>query len=118
MITVLLVDSDKGFCNIVSCFFKEHSEVELVGIAHDGSIALDMCMEKKPDVLVLGIVLPEIDGIGVLERLNTQKKQGMIPLCIVISEILQEKIIRMAFDLGVKYYIAKPRHSNLRNSFK
>ncbi len=110
MIKVFLADDNKDFCDVVSSCLEKQEDIELIGVAYDGITALEKTIELKPDILILDIIMPKLDGIGVLERMN--KLQGSsfpnLPLCIILSAMTQEKTTQRALELGAEYYIAKP----------
>ena len=67
-----------------------------------------MIKTKEPDIVLLDIVMPKLDGLGVLSRVNKDKTIKKHPAFIMISAIGQEKITEDAFELGADYYIMKP----------
>ena len=69
-IRVLLADNNKELCHVLTEHIKQHEDLELTGIAYDGLEAVEMVKKDDPDVLVLDISMPYLDGIGVMERLN------------------------------------------------
>jgi two-component system response regulator (stage 0 sporulation protein A) len=62
----------------------------------------------KPDIAIIDGVMPKLDGLGVLEKLDINHRQDYTPACIIISAITQDKIIQKAMELGAEYYISKP----------
>lgn len=70
-IRVVIADDNKEFCNILNEYLSSQRDIVVTGIAKDGLEALKLIEEKKPDLLVLDIIMPHLDGLGVLERLNT-----------------------------------------------
>ncbi|WNX83134.1 response regulator [Agathobaculum sp. NTUH-O15-33] len=72
-IRVLLADSDNDFCAHLAETFAKTEDIELAGIAEDGQKAVAAVMETKPDLLLIDLVLPMLDGIMVLDRLREQK---------------------------------------------
>ena len=71
-ISVLIADDNKDFCAIINEFLRKQEDIEVVGVAHDGIEAVDMIFKLGPDVVVLDIIMPHLDGLGVLERLNEE----------------------------------------------
>ena len=106
-ISVVIADDNKEFCNILSDYLLNQSDIIITGIAKDGVEALKLVNEKKPDLLVLDIIMPHLDGLGVLERLNTMKMENL-PKVIVLSAVGQDKITQRAIELGADYYVVKP----------
>lgn len=106
-ITVLIADDNKDFCDIISQYLKKQVDIEVVGIANDGIEALELINKTQPDVLILDIIMPHLDGLGVLEKLNTYDIEK-IPKVIILSAVGQDKITQRAIALGADYYIVKP----------
>ena len=106
-ISVLIADDNKEFCNILNDYLLNQRDIVVVGIANDGLEALELIEEKQPDLVVLDIIMPHLDGLGVLEKLNTGVI-SKIPRVIVLSAVGQDKITQRAITLGADYYVVKP----------
>ncbi|MFO7154152.1 MAG: sporulation transcription factor Spo0A [Caldicoprobacter oshimai] len=106
-IKVLLADDNREFCDIISEYLEKQDDMEVVGIANDGIEVLEMVPKIKPDVIVLDIIMPHLDGLGVLERLNSHDLEQP-PKIIVLSAVGQDKITQRAIALGADYYMVKP----------
>ncbi|MBP3889423.1 MAG: sporulation transcription factor Spo0A [Cellulosilyticum sp.] len=106
-ISVLIADDNKEFCNILNDYLLNQRDIVVTGIAKDGLEALKLIEEKKPDLAILDIIMPHLDGLGVLERLNTLNIEKM-PRIIVLSAVGQDKITQTAITLGADYYVVKP----------
>lgn len=106
-ITVLVADDNSDFTMTLSNYLEKEEQIQIVGIARDGNEAYDMAVNLKPDILLLDIIMPHLDGLGVLEKLgetNLEKR----PLSIILSAVGQDKITQKAISLGAQYYIVKP----------
>lgn len=106
-ISVVIADDNKEFCSILNDYLMSQHDIMVTGIAGDGLEALDLIKEKKPDLVVLDIIMPHLDGLGVLERLNNIEINPM-PRIIVLSAVGQDKITQRAITLGADYYVVKP----------
>ncbi len=104
-ITVAIVDDNEEFCSILDEYLSKQEDIEVVGIANDGLEALKLLEVKNPNVLILDIIMPHLDGLGVLEEIN-QKDQK--PYTIMLSAVGQDKVTQKAIQLGADYYIIKP----------
>ncbi|MCF6462037.1 sporulation transcription factor Spo0A [Clostridium sp. Cult1] len=104
---VLIVDDNREFCEILSKFLTMEGEFEVIGIAKDGLQALDMITEVNPDILILDIIMPHLDGLGVLEALHSLNLEKM-PKVVVLSAVGQDQITQKAIQLGASYYVVKP----------
>ena len=105
-LNVLLVDDNPRITSMIENILLDDEEINVVGIAEDGAEALGMIEETEPDLVLLDLIMPKIDGLGVLEKL--QQKEGKKPDVIVVSGIAQERITDTAFGLGAAYYLLKP----------
>ena len=87
---------------------ESDDELNVVGVARDGEEAYHVIKAKEPDVVLLDIVMPKLDGLGVLDRVSQDTSIKKHPAFIMISAIGQEKITEDAFARGADYYIMKP----------
>ena len=106
-ISVLIADDNKEFCSILNDYLLNQKDVVVTGIANDGREALSLIETKKPDLVILDIIMPHLDGLGVLEKLNTMNLEKM-PRVIILSAVGQDKITQQAITLGADYYVVKP----------
>ena len=106
-IKVLIADDNKDFCNILNEYLSTQDDVEVVGVAKDGLEALDILPQTNPDVLILDIIMPHLDGLGVLEKLQSEELEKF-PKVIILSAVGQDKITQRAISLGADYYVVKP----------
>lgn len=106
-IQIVIADDNKEFIDILSEYLSSQNDIEVVGTAKDGNEAFELIVEKMPDIAILDIIMPHLDGLGVLEKLRsmTLKKR---PLFIILSAVGQDKITQRALALGAEYYIVKP----------
>ena len=106
-IKILVVDDNREFCEILSEYLSSQEGIEMVGIALDGIDGYELIMEKKPDVVILDIIMPHLDGLGVLEKVNSTITKNK-PMFIILSAVGQDRITQKALSLGAEYYVIKP----------
>ncbi|AUN15368.1 MULTISPECIES: sporulation transcription factor Spo0A [Paraclostridium] len=106
-IKIVLADDNRDFCQVLREYLSNEDDIEILGIAKDGIEALDLVSRTQPDVLVLDVIMPHLDGLGVIEKLNSMNLAKM-PKIIVLSAVGQDKITQSAINLGADYYIVKP----------
>lgn len=106
-IQIVLADDNKDFSEILREFLSKQPDMEVIGLAGNGLEACDVIVEKQPDVVILDVIMPYLDGIGVLERIN-QMDLVKRPLVVMLSAVGQDKITERALALGAEYYIVKP----------
>lgn len=104
---ILIADDNEGIRRRLTDVVGTVDGLEVVGDCEDGGNVIRMVDEKKPDILLLDLVMPKKDGFEVMEEL---KGRGLSshPDIIVMTAIGQEKITERAFRLGASYYIMKP----------
>lgn len=106
-IRVIVADDNRDFGEILSDYLNDQGDIEVIGVAKDGNEAVNMIIKNTPDVAVLDIIMPHLDGLGVLEKINSLHMEKR-PLCIILSAVGQENITRRALSLGAEYYVVKP----------
>jgi two-component system response regulator (stage 0 sporulation protein A) len=106
-IKVCVVDDNRELVGLLEDFISSQDDMEVVGIAHNGQECLEMLTTTDPDVLVLDIIMPHLDGLAVLERLRDIKK-GVLPNVIMLTAFGQEDVTKKAVELGASYFILKP----------
>ena len=111
-ITVLVADDNSDFTMTLSSYLEKEEQIQIVGIAKDGNEAYEKALELKPDILLLDIIMPHLDGLGVLEKLGETNLEKS-PLVIILSAVGQDKITQKAISLGAQYYIVKPFDINV-----
>ncbi|HBE80550.1 MAG TPA: sporulation transcription factor Spo0A [Firmicutes bacterium] len=108
-VKIVIADNNRELCNTLSDLIDFQDDMELAGVAFDGLEALKVVENLKPDVLILDITMPYLDGIGVLERLADYPDR---PIVIVLTAFEQETMIQRLTTLGATYYMVKPFDAN------
>ncbi|UJF31244.1 sporulation transcription factor Spo0A [Paenibacillus hexagrammi] len=108
-IQVLLADDNREFTHLLSEFIGEQEDMEIAGVAYNGNEVLRFIEQQRevPDVLILDIIMPHLDGLGVLEKLREMNLNPQ-PKIIMLTAFGQENITQKAVQLGASYYILKP----------
>lgn len=109
-IKLMIVDDNRGFAEVLSEHFKTTEDIEVVARATDGAEAITLIESTTPDVVLLDMVMPKLDGMGVLEHVFQGPKFKNIqkPKFIMISSFSQEVMIQKAMFLGASYFMIKP----------
>ncbi len=105
---VAIADDNERMLRLLGNIIESDEELDVIGTARDGEEAYHVIKTKEPDVVLLDIVMPKLDGLGVLDRVNNDASIRKHPTFIMISAIGQEKITEDAFKRGADYYIMKP----------
>lgn len=106
-IQVVIADDNREFGDILYEYLNNQNDIEVVGVARDGLEAFDLITSKMPDIAILDIIMPHLDGLGVLEKVSTTPISKR-PLFIILSAVGQDKITQRALALGAEYYVVKP----------
>jgi DNA-binding NtrC family response regulator len=101
--TILVVDDEKEICTILSDNLSQ--EGYRVFTAYNGKTALELIRKEKPDLVLLDIKMPEMDGIEVLRRIKKMKKKIVV---IMLTAYGTLETARKAMKLGAYEYITKP----------
>jgi two-component system response regulator (stage 0 sporulation protein A) len=111
-IKVLIADDNREFCELLKEAVRQEDGLEVMGAANHGMEVLEFLSRQIPDVIVLDIIMPHLDGIGVLERMN-QMEWERRPKVVVLTAFGQETMTQKALELGADYYILKPFNLNV-----
>ncbi|MEI2358617.1 sporulation transcription factor Spo0A [Mesobacillus zeae] len=106
-IKVCIVDDNRELVGLLEEYISSQEDMEVAGIAHNGQDCLEMLQEAQPDVLLLDIIMPHLDGLAVLEKLR-EPGRGAIPNVIMLTAFGQEDVTKKAVELGASYFILKP----------
>ena len=107
-LNVAIADDNERMTDILGQMIEEDKELTLVGKAHNGEEICNIIREKEPDVVVLDMIMPKMDGLTVMEQCSHDQTVKKQPAFIVISAVGQERITEDAFNLGASYYMLKP----------
>lgn len=104
-VRVLFADDNREFIEVLKEYFSRQEDMILVGVAYHGQEAVEMIFREEPDIVVLDIIMPHLDGLGVLERIQSLVHK---PRVIILSAFGQETMTQRAVSLGADYYVLKP----------
>jgi len=102
---VLIADPNEDYRLMMSDILSAEEDMEVAGCAADGLEALALVKETKVDVLLLELVLPKLDGLGVLRKLSELPQP---PSVLVLSGFVNTHVIGEAAELGASYFFSKP----------
>lgn len=102
-----IADDNLEFCMLLHDYFSIQPGIKIGLIVHNGHELIKSLREKELDVLLLDMIMPEIDGLGVLKWLKEHQLVKK-PKVIIFSAFAKEEVARHAVELGVDYYILKP----------
>ena len=103
--TVLIADNSEEFCSGLSAALTASEDFQVLGTAADGEQALRLIAERKPDILVLDLMLPKRDGISMLKAIAAMEQK---PITLATSGFVTDYVASTAANLGVRYLMLKP----------
>ncbi|MCM1307188.1 MAG: sporulation transcription factor Spo0A [Butyrivibrio sp.] len=106
-IKVVVADDSEITRNLVVNYLSAEEDMEIVGAAADGEEAIIAIKDTRPDMVILDLVMPKVDGLGVMEEIAQNGGSGK-PEYIVISAVASESVISEAIRMGASYFIMKP----------
>ncbi|MBQ0038270.1 MAG: sporulation transcription factor Spo0A [Clostridiales bacterium] len=101
---VLLADGSEEFRILLKEHIESTGEFTVVGSTGDGNEAMQLLRREKPELLIMDVVLPGLDGFGVLRQLSQEE----MPKVIVVSAFCSQRTVAEAVDLGVYFFLPKP----------
>lgn len=107
-LNIAIADDNDRVVQLLDAIISADDDLEVVGKANNGEDIVEIIKQKEPDVVLLDIIMPKIDGLTVMDRVNKDASVKKHPAFIVITAVGQEKITEDAFELGADYYILKP----------
>ena len=107
-LNVAIADDNVRLLNMMESIINTDEELNVVGKATDGEEMCQIIKETEPDVVLLDLIMPKMDGITVMENVGRDVKMKKQPCFIIISAVGQERITEDAFNKGANYYILKP----------
>lgn len=111
-IKVIVADDNREFCLLLKDFLEQQDGIKVLGCVGNGLDAVKMIREYNPDVIILDVIMPHLDGIGVLEDLASSDLKDSVKV-IVLTAFGQEMVTQKAVELGAHYFILKPFDFNV-----
>ena len=106
-VRVCIADDNRELVMLLEDYINSQDDMDLVGKAFNGQECISLVEEVEPDVLILDIIMPHLDGLAVLEKLN-QRQLTKRPNIIMLTAFGQEDVTKKAVELGAAYYVLKP----------
>lgn len=107
IVKVAIADDNKELVKTMISYFEKHENIEVIWTANNGQVCLSMLEQERPDVLLLDIIMPHLDGIGVLETLQETNQMEDMQI-MMLTAFGQENVMSQAASLGASYYMLKP----------
>ncbi len=102
---VFIADDNREMVELLQEYISHEGDMEVIGVAHNGMDCLHMMETATPDVLILDIIMPHMDGLAVLEKLRAKGNHTKV---IILTAFGQEDVTKRALELGASYFVLKP----------
>ena len=106
-VKVAIVDDNSELVKMMEEYLSNHGEIEVISTATNGKQCLKMLEEHVPDVLLLDIIMPHLDGLAVLETMHENPEFSNVQV-IMLTAFGQEDVMKQAVELGASYFMLKP----------
>ena len=104
MIKVLLVDDHEMVRLGVSAYLSVQEDIEVIAQAENGKIGVEKALELKPDIILMDLVMPEMDGIEATKEILSKWKEAKI---IIVTSFIDDEKVYPAISAGAKSYLLK-----------
>lgn len=112
-ISVAIVDDNVKMIERMSDILKSDEGIDIVGEAKNGEEAYELIKKDMPDVVLLDLIMPKMDGLSLMDKINKDDTITKMPFFIVTSAISNEAVIQDSFQYGAGYYMLKPFEINM-----
>ncbi|NLM21102.1 MAG: response regulator, partial [Peptococcaceae bacterium] len=106
-VKIIVAEDNRNLCQILQDYIQREENFELVGIAYNGLEAWELIQKQDPDLVIMDLVMPNLDGLEVLERINNRTSVSR-PKIIMLTAFGHETLTHQAMVMGVDYFILKP----------
>lgn len=107
MIRAFVVEDNELSREMMKETLASCSEIDVVGEAEDGAMALDLIPRLRPQVVLADLVMPNMDGIGLVKGIRSEMGEEA-PKFVMVSGVPDEEMVKRAFHSGISYYMMKP----------
>lgn len=112
-LNVAIADDNERIVELLDEIISSDSDLTVVGKANNGEDMYRIIKNKEPDVVLLDLIMPKMDGISVMEQVSADTEIKKRPDFIVVTAVGQERITEDAFRKGANYYIMKPFNNEM-----
>ena len=103
----ILIADDESIIRLDLKEMLEEKGHEVVGEASDGKLAVELAEKLRPDLIVMDIKMPNLDGLGAVKQINADPKKPRVPV-VMVTAYSQPELVEQAVELGVFAYLVKP----------
>lgn len=107
-VSVAIADDNRQTLNLLGEILEKEDGIHVVGKADNGEDAYNMIVETNPDIVLMDVIMPRLDGISVMERVRNNSQMKGTPSFIMVTAASSQDVTEDEFRLGANYYIMKP----------
>lgn len=108
VVSVAVVDDNEKIVQTICDELSKDNGIKVVGKAKNGEEAYDVIRKNNPDVVILDLIMPKMDGLSLMDKIHNDGTLIKSPFFIITSAISNESVIQDAFGFGAGYYMLKP----------
>ena len=112
-ISVIIVDDNEKVIENIDSALSKDTAIQIIGKAKNGQEAYELIRKTTPDVVILDLIMPKMDGLSLMNKVNEDGAMIKMPFFIITSAISNENVIQDAFGYGAGYYLLKPFETNM-----
>ena len=112
-ISVIIVDDNEKVIENIDSALSKATAIQIIGKAKNGQEAYELIRKSTPDVVILDLIMPKMDGLSLMNKVNEDGAMIKMPFFIITSAISNENVIQDAFGYGAGYYLLKPFETNM-----
>lgn len=112
-ISVIIVDDNEKVIENIDSALSKDTAIQIIGKAKNGQEAYELIRKSTPDVVILDLIMPKMDGLSLMNKVNEDGAMIKMPFFIITSAISDENVIQDAFGYGAGYYLLKPFETNM-----
>lgn len=108
VVSVAVVDDNEKIVQTICDELSKDNGIKVVGKAKNGEEAYDVIRKNNPDVVILDLIMPKMDGLSLMDKIHNDGTLIKSPFFIITPAISNESVIQDAFGFGAGYYMLKP----------
>ena len=107
-LSIAIADDNRQTLNLLGEILEKEDGIHVVGKADNGEDAYNMIVRTNPDIVLMDVIMPRLDGISVMEKVKNNTQMKHYPSFIMVTAASSQDVTEDAFRLGANYYIMKP----------
>lgn len=107
-LSIAIADDNRQTLNLLGEILEKEEGIHVVGKADNGEDAYNMIVRTNPDIVLMDVIMPRLDGISVMEKVKNNTQIKSCPSFIMVTAASSQDVTEDAFRLGANYYIMKP----------